>query len=329
MVVNVIGGSGFIGTRLCDRFRAANVEFRIFDKAPSHRFPDQVTRVDVRDYGALLQAIGDSEPMIHLAAEHRDDVRPRSLYQEVYVDGARNVCRVANARGTECIIFTSSVAVYGFAEKNTDENGRIAPFADYGRTKFAAEEIFKAWQAEAPQRRRLVIIRPTVVFGERNRGNVYNLIRQIASGRFLMIGSGKNRKSLAYVENVAAFIEYSLGLTAGVHTFNYIDKPDFSMNEFVALVKRSLGRPAKIRFRIPFFVGYVAGVGFDVLKSVFGLNSPISAIRVKKFCSDSVYSTAVDTTSFMRPVPLADALEKTVRYEFLERHDDESLFYSE
>jgi nucleoside-diphosphate-sugar epimerase len=50
--------------------------------------------------------------------------------------------------------------------------------------------------------------------------NVYNLLRQIASGKFMMIGDGTNRKSMAYVENVAAFLEYSLGFENGVHIYN-------------------------------------------------------------------------------------------------------------
>lgn len=74
-----------------------------------------------------------------------------------------------------------------------------------------------------------------MVFGEQNRGNVYNLLRQIASGKFIMIGSGQNRKSMAYVENVAAFIEHALGFGPGVHIYNYIDKPDFDMNTLVAI----------------------------------------------------------------------------------------------
>lgn len=40
------------------------------------------------------------------------------------------------------------------------------------------------------------IIRPTEIFGERNRGNVYNLLKQIAGGKFLMVGKGDNVKSM-------------------------------------------------------------------------------------------------------------------------------------
>jgi nucleoside-diphosphate-sugar epimerase len=80
--------------------------------------------------------------------------------------------------------------------------------------------VYKAWQEKDPENRKLVIVRLTVVFGEQNRGNVYNLFRQIASGKFMMIGDGTNRKSMAYVENVAAFLEYSLGFENGVHIYN-------------------------------------------------------------------------------------------------------------
>ena len=100
-----------------------------------------------------------------------------SLYDEVNVEGARNICAIAREKGIKTIVFTSTVAVYGFAPIGTNECGEIAPFNDYGRTKYEAEQVFKAWQAENPEKRTLIIIRPTVVFGEQNRGNVYNLLR--------------------------------------------------------------------------------------------------------------------------------------------------------
>jgi nucleoside-diphosphate-sugar epimerase len=328
--VNVIGGSGFIGTRLIRRLRDKGaVSSNILDKAPSKEFPDLVTLGDVRSADQLSAAITDGSVIVNLAAEHRDDVRPLSLYDEVNVGGAKNICTVAREKGVKTIVFTSTVAVYGFAPIGIDESGKIAPFNDYGRTKFEAEQVFKAWQAEAPTERTLVIIRPTVVFGEQNRGNVYNLLRQIASGKFVMIGHGENRKSMAYVENIAAFIEYSLSFKPGVHIYNYIDKPDFTMNALVANVKQILGRPEKIAFRLPFAIGYLIGKSFDLVAAITGKRFAISSIRVKKFCANSVYNTAIDTTGFVPPVPLDQALAQTVRHEFIEMHNNEPLYYSE
>lgn len=329
-IVDIIGGSGFIGTRLTKRLAVRDdIDVRIIDKSPSKFWAEHTSLADVRSVESLRQTLRNDSIIINLAAEHRDDVKPLRLYDDVNVLGAKNICTVARNSNAKKIIFTSSVAVYGFTKIGTDESGEIAPFNDYGRTKFEAEQVFRAWQAEAPDERTLVIIRPTVVFGERNRGNVYNLLRQIASGKFVMIGHGNNRKSMAYVENVAAFIEYSLNFKAGVHVYNFIDKPDFSMNDLVVNVNRILGRTTKIGFRLPFPVGYLLGKGFDIIAGVTGRRFAISSIRVKKFCANSVYNTAIGATGFVPPVSLENALEQTVRYEFVESHDQRDVFYTE
>jgi nucleoside-diphosphate-sugar epimerase len=328
--INVIGGSGFIGTRLVRRLRSnKQLSVQITDKAPSNENSDLVTLGDVRSVEQLRASIANESLIVNLAAEHRDDVRPLSLYDEVNVGGAKNICTVARERSVKAIIFTSTVAVYGFALIGTDESGNIAPFNDYGRTKYEAELVYKDWQAEAPTERTLVIIRPTVVFGEQNRGNVYNLLRQIASGKFVMVGHGENRKSMAYVENVAAFIEYAMSFKPGIHIYNFIDKPDFTMNMLVANVNRILGRTEKIGLRIPFLFGYVIGKSFDLLAMLTGRRFAVSSIRVKKFCANSVYNTVIDQTGFVPPVPLEQALAQTVRYEFLESHEHEGVFDTE
>lgn len=328
-MICIVGGSGFIGTRLSQLLTKAGKSFGIIDKVPSRAFPDRVQLADVRSLDALRHSIPENAPLINLAAEHRDDVRPLSLYDEVNVGGARNLCTVAREKNIRSIVFTSTVAVYGFAPIGTDESGKIAPFNDYGCTKYEAEQVFKVWQAEAPEERTLVIIRPTVVFGEQNRGNVYNLLRQIASGRFVMVGRGENRKSMAYVENVIAFIEYSLSFKPGVHIYNFIDKPDFTMNQLVSLVKRIVGRPEQVGFRLPYAVGYAIGKCFDLVAAITGKRFQISSIRVKKFCVDSVYNTAINETGFVPPVSLTQAIEQTIRHEFIEQHVNEPLYLSE
>ncbi len=328
-MIQVVGGSGFIGSRFCGLLAKKKIAFRILDKEPSKKFPMQCTLVDVRSAKRLSEAIFEGSVLINLAAEHRDDVLPLSLYDEVNVEGARNLCIVAHHKNINTIIFTSSVAVYGFAPPETDEAGVINPFNDYGRTKYEAELVYKAWQSEDPLNRTLVIVRPTVVFGEKNRGNVYNLLRQISSGKFVMVGDGLNRKSMAYVENVAAFLEHSTSFKPGVHIYNYIDKPDFSMNQLVVHVNKLLGHSSAIKFRMPYFVGLTIGKLFDLTAKLSGLKFSISSIRVKKFCANSVYESAISKTGFSPPVNLMDAIEKTVRYEFIEDHHGEQVFYTE
>lgn len=329
-MIAVIGGSGFIGTRLVNRLIASSqFDVTILDKVESITHPKISNLADVRNIDDLRSSLKSASAIINLAAEHRDDVSPLSLYEEVNVQGSVNIVEIAREMNVNTIVFTSSVAIYGFAPIGTDESGVIAPFNEYGRTKYEAEQIYKKWQGEQPDQRTLVIIRPTVVFGEQNRGNVFNLLRQIASGKFIMVGKGENRKSLAYVENVAAFIEHSLTFQPGIHIYNYIDKPDFTMNKLVKYVNRILGRSESINLRMPFVLGLAIGKGFDVVAKLLGKRFPISAVRVRKFCADSVYNTAIENTSFVAPVPLDVALERTIQHEFLETHKDQALFFTE
>jgi nucleoside-diphosphate-sugar epimerase len=247
----------------------------------------------------------------------------------VNIGGAINICKCAEKFNINTIIFTSSVAIYGFAPKNTGEDGDPNFFNDYGRTKYEAELIYKAWQKVDQENRSLIIIRPTVIFGEGNRGNVFNLLHQINNKRFVMVGSGKNFKSMAYVENVASFIQHSLNFGTGVHIYNYIDKPDFNMNSLVRTVRKTLFDKNNIGIRIPLFVGIFIGYIADLLTIIFKKKLPISSIRIKKFTSDSMFSSAIKKSGFIPPISLEDGLQKTLKYEFLEDNKDKKVFFTE
>jgi len=327
MQITIIGGSGFIGTRLTSRLLALGHTINIADKNKSNKYPNLWNYADVREQGTLEKTLVGSEVVINLAAEHRDDVSPKSLYNDVNVTGAENVCKVCTKLGIRKIIFTSSVAVYGFAPIGTDETGKINYFNEYGHTKWLAEEKLKEWLFSNNENS-LTIIRSTVVFGEQNRGNVFNLLKQIASGKFMMIGSGKNIKSMVYVENIAAFIEYNLNNLNGEHLFNYIDKPDYNMKTLVTEVNKILGRPTKM-LHIPYFLGYLGGIFFDVLAFLLRRKLSISSIRVKKFCSNTMFEAAnLKKTDYKAPVSLNEGLKRTIKYEFIDKVNDQ-IFYTE
>jgi nucleoside-diphosphate-sugar epimerase len=313
--VLILGGSGFIGTRLARLLKECGIRFRIGDTRPSEAFPDLWSECDVRAHQTLLQVMRGSDVIVNLAAEHRDDVRPISRYHETNVHGASEVCLGARISGVKKLVFASSVAVYGFHSSAVDECGSLAPFNAYGQTKLEAETVCRAWAEEDPSRT-LVVVRPTVVFGEGNRGNVYNLIKQIASGRFVMIGSGNNVKSISYVGNVAAFLVRVLSLGPGAHLFNYVDGPDMRTSELVALIRARLGKRAAIP-RIPFPIALLGGHALDVLARISGRTFPISAIRVRKFCENTQFRTkSVRQIGFVPPFALDEALRRTITSEF-------------
>ena len=285
--VLVVGGSGFIGTRLVSELISKGDQVKIFDKVLSSSFPELCLVGDIRDPQAVDMAVKDIDVVYHLAAEHRDDVRPTSLYYDVNVQGTANLVSACSKNGVLHMIFTSSVAVYGLNAGVPSEENLPDPFKDYGKSKLEAEHVLRQW-ADENKERSLVIVRPTVVFGERNRGNVYNLVNQITSGRFMMVGQGTNKKSMAYIGNIVSFLIY-MGTSAepGTSVFNYSDKPDISMNEFVGMIRQHMGKPAGISLRIPYFVGLAGGLCFDLLSKITGRTFPVSLVRVRKFCADT------------------------------------------
>ena len=244
MNVTLIGASGFVGTRLINVLAKEPQKYRCknIDLLPSHFYNDLTVIGDVRDPENMESGLKDADVVILLAAQHRDDVSPVSLYYDTNVGGMKTTLEAMEKNNCKRIIFFSSVAVYGLNKKNPDENHPADPFNHYGKSKWQAEEVLREWYKSHPDWN-IDIIRPTVIFGERNRGNVYNLLKQISSGKFLMGGKGNNRKSMAYVGNIAAFVKYLIdNVSTGYNVYNYIDKPDTDMNQLVEHVSAVLSK---------------------------------------------------------------------------------------
>ncbi len=313
----IVGGSGFIGTELVQLFKNKNVQnFYIIDKVSSSSFPEITSIADVRSIEDLRSKICNVSTIINLAAEHKDNIRPIDLYYDVNVKGAENICKIAKEKNIKNIIFTSSCAVYGSTNTATDEDGEIKPFNDYGKSKFLAEKIYQKWQEEAPDERTLTIIRPTVVFGKKNRGNVFNMLNQINKNKFVMIGKGDNCKSMAYVENVASFIYYCSKFSVGNHLYNYVDKPDYSMNELYSFCANIMQKN-NTRFRLPFILGLSIGFVFDFLSFLIRKDLILSSVRVRKFCSDTVFLSSVESTGFKAPKSIRKGLEIMILHDFM------------
>ncbi|WP_295988618.1 NAD-dependent epimerase/dehydratase family protein [uncultured Alistipes sp.] len=331
MNITLIGGSGFVGTRLLGLLgeQPEKYTLRNIDKRQSHFFPHVTQLADVRDAEALREKIAGSDVVVLLAAEHRDDVSPVSLYYDVNVGGMKNVLEAMLATGVRRLVFTSSVAVYGLNKENPDETHPADPFNHYGKSKWQAEEVLQQWHAEHPDFN-IGILRPTVIFGERNRGNVFNLLRQISSGRFLMIGGGRNRKSMAYVGNIVSFIRFLIDeKTEGYNVYNYVDKPDFTMNELVFHVSEVLGKHIPTT-HVPYWLGMLGGKCFDLLAAITRKKLTISSVRVKKFCATTQFDARkAHASGFSAPYTLGQGLERTLRFEFIEPPKDDITFKSE
>ena len=331
MNVTLIGGSGFVGTRLIDLLKQAPEQYNLknIDLQPSHFFNDITVTGDVREQEQMDKMLPGSDVVVLLAAQHRDDVSPVSLYYDTNVGGMKVTLEAMEKNGIKRLVFFSSVAVYGLNKKNPTEEHPADPFNHYGKSKWQAEQVLQEWHKTHPDWN-IDIVRPTVIFGERNRGNVYNLLRQISSGKFLMVGKGTNVKSMAYVGNIVAFVKFMLeNVSEGYNVFNYIDKPDTNMNDLVALVSEVLNKHIPST-HFPYWLGMMGGYCFDALAFVTRKKLAISSVRVKKFCAVTQFdSTKAMTSGFAPPFTLKEGLARTLEFEFVHPRTDAIEFVSE
>ncbi|MDO5672137.1 MAG: NAD-dependent epimerase/dehydratase family protein [Actinomycetaceae bacterium] len=327
MKILVTGGSGFVGSRLIPKLLGQGHSVTCYDIRVNQAFADFTVNADVRDRVALHEASRGVDAIIHLAAAHRDDVKPVSLYQSVNVGGAQNVVQAAADNGVSTIIFTSTVALYGLDKENSRETDTPDPFNEYGRSKWEAEEVFRAWHTQGKtlsegdatkeSARKLLIVRPCVIFGEGNRGNVYTLAKQLSSGMFMTVGDGQNHKSMAYVGNVVEFLAQRLVDVQGYELYNYADKPDLSTQELVSILRKALNKHTGQSLHIPLELGMLGGKVFDVLAAIIRKPLPISSVRIKKFAASTVVNAdALEALGFQRPYTLAEGLQRTINAEF-------------
>lgn len=328
MNIAIVGSSGFVGHYLIEELQSDHTLF-LGDIKNINQPNLNIFYLDITDE-QKINLPENIDIIINLAAVHRDDIRDISLYDRVNVEGSRNLCQFASDHGIHKMIFLSSVAVYGDQNQDSpnDETSKTNYSNHYGRTKLAAEAVYRKW-VNSNEKNSLIIIRPTVVFGVGNRGNVYNLINTMHRGYFFMIGKGLNKKSICYVKNVTAFIRHCLTDSSKEVIYNYVDSPTLTMEEFVNYIRSELGLSNKPNIRIPYFLGLSIGYMFDLFSAIFRKNFSISSIRVKKFCNNSLFLSNNIDESFSPPFNIHEGLKEVVKKDFLAAEKDHKIFFTE
>ena len=337
MLIAITGGSGFIASHFLSRVRALGVATRIIDTRPPSAPADgsDFRQVDVRDGAALTQALRGADAVLHLAAAHHDSGISREEYFSVNEGGAKALVAALEGNRIESVCNFSTVAVYGTQPCPPDETAEPSPESPYGESKLAAERVLRQWVAADPGRRCLNI-RPTVTYGPGNRANMYHLIDHLHRRRFWPIGNGRNRKSTAYVENLADAALHlwprvdarlvALGKPAPRATgtpaqpfevFNYVDVPDLSSREIVAACCRSLGRRVP-RPALPLWLGVAAAWPFDIVSAVLRRPLAISSKRVRKLATETLFrADRVREWGFAPAVTTTEGLDRMVRWYLL------------
>ncbi len=313
-MILLTGGSGFIGSHIHSYL--LNKDLINLDLVePPFMYKSTFVKGDIRIRDNIRKAVKDNniKTILSLAAKHHDFGVGHDEYFDTNEEGTAALCEVATENDIKEIIFYSSVAVYGIREEISTEEMNPMPDSPYGASKLAGERVLEKWAAEDPGRK-VLIIRPTLVFGPNNMANMRNLIRQIDSGLYFHLGKAANVKSIAYVENlVKATLFLKSMMTPGVSIYNYSDEPQLTTREISTVIAERLNK--KIRLTIPKTLGVMMGAPFDIAIKLTGKNLPISTSRIKKLGTSTHHSAQkIFSTGFKPEYTTIQGLAKMVEW---------------
>ena len=322
----IFGGTGFIGTF----FARHLVEEKGFDKV--YFFDNESLlsknfsfRKDMSaSYSSIQEIHGDvSQPIdwmpvekitliANFAAVHREPGHEGYEYYQTNLLGAENVCNWADKINCHKIIFSSSIAPYGPSEDEKDESSLPVPTTPYGGSKLVAEKIHQTWQAKESESRQLVIVRPGVVFGPGEGGNVSRLIKAVRNRYFFYTGNQKTRKAGVYVKELCNAMCWVLNSEKAkadkVTLFNMTMNPGPSIEEYVDTIAKVMGIKIWIP-SIPIKLLLVASYFIDLFARPLGIEHPFSPVRIKKLTrSNNIIPMYLATNEYKYKYTLEEAL---------------------
>lgn len=268
----ITGGTGFIGTHLTNLLNEMHPECKVYNldivepgsinKAIEEKLASWAT---VKDYKPALkkgQHLGSTlikcdvrkpielpegvtptpdDIIFNFAAVHRTPGHPDIAYFETNIRGAENVTAFADKHGIRRMVFTSSIAPYGAAEQLKTEETLPTPNTPYGISKLVAEKIHIAWAAAGADRK-LLIVRPGVVFGKGENGNFSRLYRGIKSGKFAYPGRKDTIKACIYVKELVRFMMWYVNHEhTRVDLFNMTFEPAYTIERICESMKTATG----------------------------------------------------------------------------------------
>lgn len=287
----IFGGSGYIGTNLLNELLLSNLfqKYVIADIKELQGFDEfinlgivQYHLVDVRSNIDLnIQDIDKQNSWIfNFAAVHREPGHEYKEYFDTNIRGAENINEFARRTGIKNIFFTSSIAPYGRSLKQSTEESELYPETAYGISKAMAEKIHQQWLAEDGSRR-LIIVRPSVIFGPKDPGNVYRMIKALKNGTFVLPNGGKVIKAYGYIFGLIESILFTIKKEERLIVYNYAENQIIPLFEMAAIIKKELNIK-KPTLKLPVWLLEIVAAWIFLGLKLFGKKSSIHPVRVRK-----------------------------------------------
>lgn len=308
----VTGATGFIGSALVNRLRAAGASVRGLARTPRGAAVPDVTVADLAAGPVPPGTFDGIDTIYHLAAKTHDMFETDASsneYWTINVEGTERLLESTRGRTIRRLVFVSSVKAQ--AEQTThaiDETHPSEPTTPYGRSKLAAERLVLT---EAVRRGfEAVCVRFPIVYGPGQRGNLVRMIAAIDRGRFPPLPAGSNRRSMLHVDNaVEALMLAGQHPAAAGRTYTATDAAPYSTREVYDLIREALGK-SPVRWSVPAWTFRMLALGGDAARELLGRRVGFDSDALQKLLGSAWYSSERMTRELgYRPThTLADAM---------------------
>jgi 2-alkyl-3-oxoalkanoate reductase len=274
----VTGATGLLGSHIVEKLVARGEHVRALVRPTSEvaflkGLGVELVQSDLHDSASLAGAVANAEIVYHCAARVGDWGSWGDFRSQV-VESTRNLVAACRGAGVGRFLHVSSVSVYGHPRAKecideTEPQGQRLRFLDhYCRAKMQAEEEVRELGSMA------TIVRPSWIYGPRDRNGLPRLVKALRGGWVKILGSGSNRLNIVYAGDVAA------GAIAAAHhpaargeAFHLCSEGEITQRQFLDTLTSALHLPRIERHVAPAYA-YVGGLFGDVVARLFHWNRP-------------------------------------------------------
>lgn len=320
-LILITGSTGFIAGHLIQFLNKQPYKIRASFRTHFNLLSPNITPIPIgnidgnTDWKNALKGI---DTVIHLAARahvlHDSSSNPEAEFFKVNTEGTANLVRQSIAAGVKHFIFISSIgAITTLSDQILTENSPCNPDTPYGHSKLQAEKALIDLASQSSMT--WTILRPTLVYGQGNPGNMERLIKLVKKGWPLPFGLVKNRRSFVYVGNLVDAIATCITHpNAKNQIFLVSDGQYLSTPELIRKIAYHLGKPCYLLPCPPSWLklaGYLGDTVEHLLKRPIPLNSHTIERLLGSLAVDSSYIQT--TLNWQPPYSIDQGLEQTLR----------------
>ena len=268
----VTGATGMLGSHIAERLVSRGRRVRALVRPGSdtrflERLGVELVRGDLVDPDSCDRAVRGVEVVYHAAAKV-GDWGPWREFQTGCIDATRNLGRAAAAAGVGRFLHVSSTSAYGHPTEGGPPIDETAPMGQnlwawdaYTRSKVESERAL--WGLADSAGLPVTVIRPSWLYGERDRTTTARLVERLRSRKVLLVGRGDNPLSAVYVGIVADAALLAAADPGSVgEAYNITNQGPITQREFINLLARAAGAPPVTR-KVPYRVAYAVATVFE------------------------------------------------------------------